>query len=427
MTERQDLFDARLADWLEDDPDRAPDEVLRTIGAALPSVPQRRALSLWRGSRPAWAVRYGYVAAAVAVIALLTSVGLAIIGGSHPGPTPSPAPTGRPATTLAVFESPLYGYGIDYPIGWEYQTASEQLLPLGLPELYGTTVDSFTSPAAGALPNAKLIGAAASLAEGTSLAQWTTDVEGPQCGPPADQKSITVAGEPALLTTFTECHGYFHLWATVVRQGVGFHIVWLNFNGTEGQDRQLFDRILATFTFPLGITGWTSFTSTRHGISLSFPAGWSLQPATEPWIWQPNDPGPATAAQDRAIGPGNEGFIAVSQRLPDGFTPDDWWADYLGQDTSGLPAGCFPATRAGYESVTVEGLPAYLHGGAAMCSFTEAIVVTGGRAYELAAHPNVDIPAGQVIDRAVVDQWLATVRFDPASADDTPAAPTTTP
>ena len=42
-------FDPRIADWLEADPDRAPREVLDTVLAALPSVPQRRALRVpWR-------------------------------------------------------------------------------------------------------------------------------------------------------------------------------------------------------------------------------------------------------------------------------------------------------------------------------------------------------------------------------------------
>ena len=35
--------DAELADWLEDGPTKAPRQVLETVAAALPSIPQRRA------------------------------------------------------------------------------------------------------------------------------------------------------------------------------------------------------------------------------------------------------------------------------------------------------------------------------------------------------------------------------------------------
>ena len=35
-------FDQRIADWLEDDPNLAPSQVLETVLAAYPSIPQRR-------------------------------------------------------------------------------------------------------------------------------------------------------------------------------------------------------------------------------------------------------------------------------------------------------------------------------------------------------------------------------------------------
>ena len=42
-------FEPRVADWLEADPDLAPPEVLATVRAAFPSIPQRRASRLpWR-------------------------------------------------------------------------------------------------------------------------------------------------------------------------------------------------------------------------------------------------------------------------------------------------------------------------------------------------------------------------------------------
>jgi hypothetical protein len=178
---------------------------------------------------------------------------------------------------------------------------------------------------------------------------------------------------------------------------------------------------------PVDPSGWTPFVSDRHGITFRVPPGWSLVKATGPWIWQPADPGPSNAAADRAVGPQNQAFVVASQRLPAGMSEDEWWVDYLSADTTGMPAGCFPATRAGYEPVDVSGKPGFLHGGLGQCNFTEVIVVVEGRAYQLTAYVNLTVPNGLRFDRAVFDAWLSTVTFDPASADDTPVEASPTP
>jgi hypothetical protein len=169
-------------------------------------------------------------------------------------------------------------------------------------------------------------------------------------------------------------------------------------------------------------TGWTPFVSDRLGISVKFPAGWRVVAATAPWIWQNVDPGPSDSATDRAVGPQNQAFVVASQKLPEGMTEDAWWTDYLSADTTGFPAGCFPPTRTGYESVEVAGHPGYLHGGASACNFTEVVVVVDGRAYQLTGYANVSLPSGGIFDRALLDAWLSTVTFDAAAADDTSVA-----
>ena len=175
-------------------------------------------------------------------------------------------------------------------------------------------------------------------------------------------------------------------------------------------------------------TSWTTFGSPRFGVSFKVPPGWTTTAASAPWIWQPHDPGPAVADTVRASD--NAGFTVASEKIPAGMTDDAWWADYLSVDTSTLPAGCFPKTKSGYRVTTVDGHPAYVHGEVAACNFSEAIVLVGGRAYELDAQPNLDTVVGKVFDPALFDAWLATVKFDPARADDTPvptASPITSP
>ena len=169
-------------------------------------------------------------------------------------------------------------------------------------------------------------------------------------------------------------------------------------------------------------TSWTPFTSPRNGTSFRVPTGWTIQAATAPWVWQPNDTGPTSAATDQAISPSRQAFVVASQRIPSGMSGDEWWANYLGGDTSGMPAECFPPSRSDYQVVTVDGQSAYVHGGPGDCNFLEAIVLVGGRAYQLTDYTNLDRVVGGVSDRRLFDAWLSTVTFDPAGADDTPAA-----
>jgi hypothetical protein len=70
--------------------------------------------------------------------------------------------------------------------------------------------------------------------------------------------------------------------------------------------------------------------------------------------------------------------------------------------------------------VIVAGKTGLLHGGLAGCNFTEVIVIVGGRAYQLTAYVNYQVPTGGVFDRQLFDAWLSTVVFDPSSANDTP-------
>jgi hypothetical protein len=133
MTRRRDsIFDDRIADWLEDDPTVAPTQVLDTVLAALPSIPQRRASAPWARLPFVPATRLGFAGALLVLAALVvfSMIGLALIGQpgptSHPSPTASPVPsataiaTGSPVPTAsAVASTPLP----DAMLGGWYHTA----------------------------------------------------------------------------------------------------------------------------------------------------------------------------------------------------------------------------------------------------------------------------------------------------------------
>lgn len=99
MNRTSELFDNRIADWLEDDPVHAPAQVLETVLAAMPSVPQRRAGLAWQ---PAAIPRVWQLAAAIVLVLVLSFLGLQVLNPPTIGPSQSPAPSGLPSATTSA-------------------------------------------------------------------------------------------------------------------------------------------------------------------------------------------------------------------------------------------------------------------------------------------------------------------------------------
>lgn len=101
-----DLFEPRIADWLEDDPQRAPGQVLDTVLAAFPSIPQRRTPGApWRSRQMN---RYAALAAGIAAVAVV-AVGGAFVLSSGPAPgigSSSPSPSAAPSSAPSPSPSP---------------------------------------------------------------------------------------------------------------------------------------------------------------------------------------------------------------------------------------------------------------------------------------------------------------------------------
>ena len=95
-------FDRRIADWLDDDVDRAPAWLLETILAVAPSIPQRRPLQAPRRSSRMYRVA---ILAAVVTALLVAVLGSALIPGRPPEPVPTIAPV-RPSAA-APFATPV--------------------------------------------------------------------------------------------------------------------------------------------------------------------------------------------------------------------------------------------------------------------------------------------------------------------------------
>lgn len=93
-------FDPRVADWLEEGPHDAPGQVLATVLAAVPSVPQGRTARLPRGFGPRTRLSSLYATAAVlAVIAVVggVTIGPRLGGGSIPSLDATPSAVASPS------------------------------------------------------------------------------------------------------------------------------------------------------------------------------------------------------------------------------------------------------------------------------------------------------------------------------------------
>ena len=145
-----------------------------------------------------------------------------------------------------------------------------------------------------------------------------------------------------------------------------------------------------------------TFTSAMHGISVSYPSGWKLQPATEPWISgvvQGASPFADVIYEKESDSP----FIAVASQPLAGKTLDSWATDYLAQ------LNCVPT-----EPVTVDGASGVLSD----CQEgPHALVSVGGRGYLIWLY--------RVDDPDWFSEILATVQLHPEDALD--AAPSTSP
>jgi hypothetical protein len=158
------------------------------------------------------------------------------------------------------------------------------------------------------------------------------------------------------------------------------------------------------------------FASTRNGFSVSYPAGWTVTPATAVWprnIFLPR----GHPALDRLELPDVARLVVASQSLGAGQTEEDWLAAFFQPYPRANPCS---SDRSTWPRLQLDGASAYLHlidcptsrddQIAARDMSFEALAFAGGRVYQLRLNGDVD--------RADFEALLASVRFDPANAVD---------
>lgn len=148
-----------------------------------------------------------------------------------------------------------------------------------------------------------------------------------------------------------------------------------------------------------------AFTSGRHGLSISYPEGWTVKNATEPWAG-PGFIGFGAPAGDFIYDPDRMDhlFLLLASQPIENVTVDEWSAEILAADDC----------RSSFQPIAVDGTNGLL---APDCG--AAFVVRGGRGYLIWSYVS-----GDDRDLAAWDQpgWfedvLASVQLRPRTAVD---------
>ena len=150
-----------------------------------------------------------------------------------------------------------------------------------------------------------------------------------------------------------------------------------------------------------------SFTSTQHGISMSYPEGWVVQAATAPWTDSTFPLSFGAPHADWLSDPDLESnlFLTVASQPIGDATAEDWVAEQLGSDE-----GCGttePTDVGGAEgSIGTDG-----------CDI--AVVTADGRGYWIQLYTSDDDPSAVApYDTAWFEELLATVELHPEEAVD---------
>ncbi|MFI5225606.1 MAG: hypothetical protein ACHQ3P_02910 [Candidatus Limnocylindrales bacterium] len=287
-------FDQRLVDWLEEGPTDAPDQVLETILAALPSIPQRRAaLRVPRRFTEMTLSARVVTAAVIGVLVIGGAFYLFRPGGANLGPAAAPTPTPEPTPTALLTPSPtpsvaltpvpsptetptplpsftvrsgppgydqvhvsdVYRYGLRYPSNWTLQgeggllneTDAIPQIGLGRNDLYGDQVGSSVYVTAGPLSTVRPDLATFSAFAATHLPTAYSMYSGTGCKQAT--RTLALDGEPAIEHDYF-CPLHTALWLVAIHGGLVYQVAWLDDGPfTAGELRPKFDKVLQSFTF----------------------------------------------------------------------------------------------------------------------------------------------------------------------------------
>jgi hypothetical protein len=259
--------DAILASWLEEGPNRLPEETRRAISVTTRTNEQERR-SPWAPWRTPHMTIFARVA--VAAIAVIAVIGGTVyltgpkqgVGGPQPTPSPSitPAPSSAPPSASpealasvpidwTTYTSSRFAYTIDYPTDWTMTPAEVDWPAIDFPDKGGHEHDVFAEFSTAG----RLFVSSVPLKAGKTAANWLTELDrwnADHACQLSEPRTITIDGVDARQQEGV-CMGTDHLIEVVMANDKRFYQI--NLFGSSGpftdRDQGTFDRFLASFRF----------------------------------------------------------------------------------------------------------------------------------------------------------------------------------
>ncbi len=432
MNHLDPAFDPRIADWLEADPDRAPREVLDTVLAAMPSIPQRHALRApWRFPTMSFPAR----AAALIAVGLLVIAGAVVFGGvgARPAAMPSAQPSAATAPTAATpvilpaldatFESPWHGYRVKYPSAWTVTPGTKAWPPdtealwgdPALDEIKGSSVGS-THPSG----DIRFVGTQQKYSDGQTADDWLLKYCGGSTAcVPASLRTTKVGGTTAYMTldgvpaspgTIVPGGKIYDVAVPIAQRAYVFTI--------DGNvDRGTLDAFLAgVILFPGDAVDTPPLTdrfdSPTNGFSVGILPEWkdSITKATTHWTGVGN---PTEVMDGFTIAGTDTNFGGASQALGS-RTFDEFLAAYHTDSISHVPQGCDGGQPSTWPELRIGDQVGRLQ---MLCNAADAFVEAGGRVY-IFEWGSDTFDSSRHFNLASWKMLLTSVTLDPAKAKD---------
>jgi hypothetical protein len=390
------LFDDRIADWLEDDPTTAPGQVLATVVAALPSVPQRRRQRLGPIvlSRPV--ARLGLAAM------LIVAVGLVIVATPRtPSVGPQVSPSLPPLTNRV--DLPRHYFTAALPADWQASAGP------------GTGQHDTFIGSSGRIV-ASLVPIPSGSGQDAWADAWFTEQMaklGSSCRglDPASYEVARFGTDPGRLYDLPCLPGWMGL-SAIADRGYDIRFSMPVGAAPTPEAKALFRSVLLNSTFdqgPTPVLQLASFTSSLYSYSVGYPVAWQIRQAgrnlsgVEP-PWETSDAVDHFEAPTGPAPPGQPatGFVVVANASVAPGTTLDAWA------TSTVIATCSDPSKT--EDVVVDGEAGKLFTyGQCYGAFHQWVsVIHAGRGYHILWLNDI---GSEPFDRYVFEQMLQTFRF----------------
>jgi hypothetical protein len=391
-------FDPRIADWLESDPDDAPDLVLETILAAFSSIPQRRASRVpWRSFPMNRLALLGAAAAVVVVIGaalVLFRPPTAVVGGPSPSPFLA-SPSGLSASTPpsasvaglglldASWVSHRHGYSIGYPGTWTATPASADWRQ-GKRTLWG---DPALDTLAGT--DARFVAASQPLAGGKSADDWYTDYCVINGGSSLDCGSATSRWQPIQIggvSGYLDSDGEHSPPNGIAADGIVFDAVVVSggrgyeFTLDGNVDRKSFDRMMSSVELSAGDAArvahlTATFTSAIYAYSLPRDPSWTTKSAT---VFSDDSKSTEQNSLDAISPTDTDTTINGSATALHGKTYEAWAVDHHNDVLRDVPSGCDGGDPSTWPIINVGGHEGHLD---QLCNAAEVSVPAGDWVY----------------------------------------------